>query len=188
MALGRVIWAFTLAIFQGCSVEGKIVSVLQAHKHKTQRFMVSVYHDLRDTAASPLCPLSCPCLVVLSHQCHLYSNMMQHSHVTVTQQEILSVFYFHCLHQRSQLEVREQKSDVNTCQPWPSVTQCWGKQTCKRIPRRCILAGRRRCHRCRGECGCSSGGNECSWSTRSVEGRGETVSLMSFKEGAVWYY
>lgn len=35
-------------------------------------------------------------------------------------------------------------------------------------PHRCIWAGRRRCRRCRGACGCSSAGNGCSWSTRSA--------------------
>lgn len=40
---------------------------------------------------------------------------------------------------------------------------------------RCTWAGRRRCHRCRGACGCSSAEIECSWSTRSVWERWEAV-------------
>lgn len=58
--LGRVIRAFTLPVFQGCSVDHEIVCILQAHTH-THRgehrwFMVSVCYDLHDTAASSVCP------------------------------------------------------------------------------------------------------------------------------------
>lgn len=43
-------------------------------------------------------------------------------------------------------------------------------------PRRCIWAGRHRCRRCRAVSRCSSAGNGCSWSTRSVREGGRRQS------------
>lgn len=60
--LGRVIWAFALAIFQGSGVEGKIVGILKTHREshtqneKHRWLVVSMYYDPHGRAASSVCP------------------------------------------------------------------------------------------------------------------------------------
>lgn len=175
--LGGIIRAFSLPIFQGCSVEGKRICILQtckdSHAHnEDHQYVLTYIAQLQGLSVRCKDQIFTARHVVLLHQCHticvhVYAHGPSHVGLTFAWDAYFPLHLFLFCHtvvfasgQVAEISSRHLSAQAR-CDLLSTELHVY-------LPRKCIWAGRRRCRRCRGACGCSSGGNGCSWNTRSV--------------------